>query len=275
MIEYVGGYLSQPLISVSDLNNATTSLCGAYLFIAQEPSSRNCKLPMSTTRSIGSAKDTSSNAEVGGTRDNVELVEQPSNESPPFSKNEGGLEGYLTIAGCFLAFYASFGFVTAFGVFQSYYESVLPTHSADDISWIGSIQLWCITGIAIPSVVLNAHLGPHITIAIGTFFIVFGVMMASLSTQYYQLLLSHGICSGIGIGLSFLPVIGLPNQWYNKNRALAVGLALSGSSVGGLIWPIMINQMINYDHVGFPWTMRAIGFIQVRRQLDASIPCAS
>lgn len=39
----------------------------------------------------------------------------------------------------------------------------------------------------------------------GTFFHVFGLMMASISTQYYQLLLSQGICSAIGAAAIFQP----------------------------------------------------------------------
>lgn len=176
---------------------------------------------------------------------------------------DGGLQAWSTVLGCFLAFFASFGFVTGFGVFQSYYEGALPDYSSDDISWIGSFQLWCITGMAIPSVILSAHAGPHATLAIGTFFTVFGVMMASLSTQYYQFFLSHGVCTGIGIGLTFLPIVGLPNQWFNKRRALAVGLAIGGSSVGGVVWPVMVNELLNRDDVGYAWTMRAVGFVQV------------
>lgn len=178
---------------------------------------------------------------------------------------EEGLSAWLTVLGCSLAFFASFGFVTGFGVFQSYYESILPNHSSADISWIGSIQLWCITGMAIPSVILNAHIGPHGTLSLGTFFTVFGVMMASISSRYYSFVLSHGLCTGIGIGLTFLPIVGLPNQWFRKRRGLAVGLAIGGSSVGGVIWPIVVNQLLNHDGVGYPWTMRTIGFIQVRR----------
>ena len=34
---------------------------------------------------------------------------------------------------------------------------------------------------------------------------VFGLMMASMSTEYYQLLLSQAICSGIGAGMVFCP----------------------------------------------------------------------
>ncbi len=130
---------------------------------------------------------------------------------------------------------ASFGFVTGFGVFQAYYEAILSEYSSADISWIGSFQLWCITGMAISGVIMNAHVGPHATLAVGTFFTVFGVMTASLSKHYYSIFLSHGVCTGLGIGLTFLPIVSLPNQFFFKFRGLAVGLAIGGSSLGGVI----------------------------------------
>lgn len=196
-------------------------------------------------------------------QDESAIESQPAQPAPQPPAVDGGLKAWSTVAGCFLAFFASFGFVTAFGVFQSFYESILPDHSPADISWIGSFQLWAITGMAIPSIVMNARFGLYWTMAVSTFLIVFGVMMASLSTQYYQFLLSHGVCTGIGIGLTFLPVVTLPNQWFSKRRGLAVGIAIGGSSAGGVIWPIVANQLLNVNKVGYPWTMRAIGFIQV------------
>lgn len=239
------------------------------------------------------ASGENSPADAKGAQDGDQATDEASKIEAPTPKAaatsspvpDGGMTAWLTVLGCFLAFFASFGFVTGFGVFQAYYEAVLPTYSSDDISWIGSFQLWCITGMAIPSVILSAHVGPHVTLAIGTFLTVvrtcmqawlclslkffvplplqFGVMMASISKQYYQFLLSHGVCTGLGIGLTFMPIVGLPNQWFSTKRGLAVGLALGGSSVGGVIWPVIINQMINYDGVGYPWTMRTIGFLQL------------
>jgi hypothetical protein len=170
---------------------------------------------------------------------------------------------WLTVLGCFLAFFATFGIVTGFGVFQAYFELLWPDRSASDISWIGSFQLWSITGMAIPSVILSSHVGPHWTLGLGTLMTVFGVMMASISTTYYQVLLSYGICTGLGVGLTFMPLIGLPNQWFTTKRGLAVGLSLGGSSIGGVVWSVMFDQMINDDHLGYPWTMRVIGFVQV------------
>lgn len=37
----------------------------------------------------------------------------------------------------------------------------------------------------------------------GTLLHVFGLMMASISTEYYQILLSQGVCSAIGVAAIF------------------------------------------------------------------------
>lgn len=47
--------------------------------------------------------------------------------------------------------------------------------------------------------------GPRYLLAAGTFLHVFGLMMASISTKYYQFLLSQAICSAIGASMLFYP----------------------------------------------------------------------
>lgn len=47
--------------------------------------------------------------------------------------------------------------------------------------------------------------GPRYLLLTGTFFHVFGLMMASLSSEYYEFVLSQGICSPIGASMLFFP----------------------------------------------------------------------
>jgi len=47
--------------------------------------------------------------------------------------------------------------------------------------------------------------GPRHLIAVGSFLHVFGLMMASIATEYYQFLLAQGVCSAIGIACIFQP----------------------------------------------------------------------
>ena len=49
--------------------------------------------------------------------------------------------------------------------------------------------------------------GPRLPIMIGCFFHVFGLMMTSLATRYYQFILSQSVCSGIGTSLIITPAM--------------------------------------------------------------------
>ena len=49
------------------------------------------------------------------------------------------------------------------------------------------------------------------------------------------------------------------STWFFKKRGLALGVVASGSSLGGVIFPIMVDRLV--DNVGFGWTMRAAAFL--------------
>jgi MFS family permease len=101
--------------------------------------------------------------------------------------------------------------------------------------------------------------GPRYIIIGGTFMHVFGLMMASISTQYYQFLLSQGVCSAIGVAAVFQPALSCIMGWFDKKRGIAYGILSTGSSLGGVIFPIMINRLIR--EVGYGWAMRISAFL--------------
>lgn len=47
--------------------------------------------------------------------------------------------------------------------------------------------------------------GPRQLILAGTFLHVFGIMMTSLGTEYYQIMLAQGVCSALGVSAIFQP----------------------------------------------------------------------
>ncbi len=101
--------------------------------------------------------------------------------------------------------------------------------------------------------------GPRYLLIIRTLVYVFGLMMLSLSTEYYQILLSQGIVSSIGMSAVFNSAMNSVMGWFFKRRAAALGITVSGSSVGGVVLPIMLHRLI--PQIGFPWAMRTLGFI--------------
>jgi MFS family permease len=123
--------------------------------------------------------------------------------------------------------------VQTFGVFQSYYSTnLLSSSTPSNISWIGSIQAFLLLFVGVVSGrALDAGYY-NILFAIGSFLQVFGMMMTSLSTKYYQVFLAQGVCVGIGAGIIFTCGISIVGTYFSTRRSLAMGLVASGSSVG-------------------------------------------
>ena len=101
--------------------------------------------------------------------------------------------------------------------------------------------------------------GPRKLLLFGSFMHVFGLMMTSLSTSYYHFILAQGICSPLGASAIFYPAVSATSTWFFRRRAFAFGIVTSGSSVGGVILPIMVERLIR--QVGFAWAMRTAAFL--------------
>lgn len=97
----------------------------------------------------------------------------------------------------------------------------------------------------------------------GTVVYVFGLMMTSLAHQYYQFILAQSIVASIGSSAAFQASLVAVSTWFYRRRAAALGIMVSGSSLGGVVLPIMMSRMIDadIDNVGFPWTIRAVAFL--------------
>ena len=89
-------------------------------------------------------------------------------------------------------------------------------------------------------------------------------------SKFYQVFLSQGIGVGIGMGCLFLPAISVQAQHWQKRRALAMGVVITGSSFGGIVLPIMHNELFN-GSAGFAWGVRAAAFLVLVLLLIAKV----
>ena len=99
----------------------------------------------------------------------------------------------------------------------------------------------------------------YVLVPFGSFLVVFGYVMTSLASQYYQIMLAQGICIGIGTSCLFVPAVALMPQYFQKKRSLANGIAATGSSIGSVIYPIMFYNLER--EVGFAWATKALAFV--------------
>ncbi|KAJ9142398.1 MFS general substrate transporter [Pleurostoma richardsiae] len=173
---------------------------------------------------------------------------------------DGGLAAWLCVLGAWCTSICSFGWLNSVGTFQQYYESEpLREYSSSTISWIPSLQIFFMMAMGpIVGKSFDRH-GPRALLLVGSFLHVFGLMMASISTEYYQFMLSQGVCSAIGVAAIFQPAINCINGWFNRKRGIAFGIVATGSSIGGVIFPIVVSRLIN--SVGYGWAMRISAFL--------------
>lgn len=185
------------------------------------------------------------------------LHEKPSGDAtvtPP----DGGLQAWMQVLMGHLVLFCTWGFINSFGFFQAHYEETLHV-SQSQISWIVSIQVFLLSFIgSFSGRLMDA--GYYRYCLIGGFtFQTIGIFMISLCKSYWQAFLAQGICCGIGDGLLFCPTTTLIATYFVKQRSIALGLVLAGSSTGGIIFPLMVQQLL--PKVGFAWTVRYLGFV--------------
>ncbi|KAJ5691964.1 hypothetical protein N7462_001387 [Penicillium macrosclerotiorum] len=178
--------------------------------------------------------------------------------------SEFTLRAWLVIFGAFSSVFCSVGFLNSFGVFQEYYaKNQLSNNSESTIAWLGAMALFFLFAISVVSGTMLDIFGPELMAYFGSIGTVFAIMMTSLCKEFYQFLLAQGVLLGISMSLVTWPALALVGQYIKRKRAAAMGIVIAGSSLGGVIWPIIINKLLNNPRIGFPWTMRIVGFIMI------------
>ena len=105
--------------------------------------------------------------------------------------------------------------------------------SSSDIAWIATTCAFILLFSGIVTGPLFDHGYLRSLLVAGSILEVFGIMMLSLSTEYYQVFLSQGICIGIGGGLLYIPSIAAAAASFDASkRARMMGLIVSATGIG-------------------------------------------
>ncbi|KAF8302323.1 MFS general substrate transporter [Clavulina sp. PMI_390] len=83
---------------------------------------------------------------------------------------------------------------------------------------------------------------------------VISMFLSSFATEVWQLILLQGIVYSMAGGLLYSPYILWLPEWFVERRSLAGSLTLASMSLGGAIYPVLMNYLL--VHTGFRWTLR-------------------
>ncbi|KAF3479894.1 uncharacterized protein GIQ15_06870 [Arthroderma uncinatum] len=195
---------------------------------------------------------------IGVLEKTLSLVRTRESGIDPGPPPDGGYQAWLQVALAHLVIFNTWGYINGFGVFQSYYTEALH-RSPSDISWIGGTQIFLLFFIGTFSGRATDAGYFKAIWSTGALIIIFAIFMTSLCTTYWQTFLAQGICMGIGSGLVFCPTVALLTTYFASRRSLAIAITASGSATGGMVFPVVVQQLL--PKIGFGWTMRVIGLI--------------
>ncbi|RHZ54816.1 hypothetical protein CDV55_102574 [Aspergillus turcosus] len=210
-----------------------------------------------------------SRQELAGERDSSLTMAQVSGERQPEEGEkhaedkfpEGGWRAWSVAIGNAGIMFCTLGHVNTWGVYQAYYEvNQLRGHSPSAIAWIGSLQAFSIFAAGLVGGPLFDRYGAKVIMPSAIVYL-FSIFMTSLCKEYWQFMLAQGVLGGLANGFTMAPSMAATPQYFKEKRGAAMGIAIAGSSLGGVVLPIAANRFLTRTNLGFGWSIRIIGFI--------------
>lgn len=148
-----------------------------------------------------------------------------------------------------------------YSVFLSHYISndLYPGTSSLLYALVGGLSISCGLLIAPLATYLISISGTRLVLNIGAILQTISFIGVSFANKMWHVILSQGICFGVGMGFLFIGSVGIIPQWFDKKRGLAMGITASGSGIGGLIYALGVGSMI--PNLGLSWTFRLLAIL--------------
>lgn len=189
---------------------------------------------------------------------------------PHITFPEGGLQAWLVVFGSFCAMVSVFGLINTAAVFESWFSThQLADYTASEIGWVFSLYLFFVFFIGIQVGPIFDRYGPRYLVALGSVLSVASVMLLGLCEEYYQILLCYSVLGGLGGALLNTPAYACIAHFFNVRRGLATGIASTSGGIGGIAFPILLQQLL--PRLGFAWSTRILGFILLGLSVPANL----
>ncbi len=73
--------------------------------------------------------------------------------------------------------------------------------------------------------------------------LIFDTFMTSLATKYWQIFLAQGLCTGIGMGVIYMPAVTVVGTYFAKRKVMALATSAAGSGTGSVIFPSIVQYL--------------------------------
>uniref|UniRef100_A0A0D2XIX6 Major facilitator superfamily (MFS) profile domain-containing protein n=1 Tax=Fusarium oxysporum (strain Fo5176) TaxID=660025 RepID=A0A0D2XIX6_FUSOF len=135
---------------------------------------------------------------------------------------------------------------------------LMPTY-AGDIGWIPGMYMFVSMLVAIQVGSFLDQRGPFAMSIVGGGGIVIMFVLLAECSQYWHFMLCFGIFGGLSTAIAGTIPVAVVAKLFSRKRGFAIGIALTGSSTGTVIFPIMLRSLL--PKLGWSWSMRVLAFV--------------
>lgn len=188
-------------------------------------------------------------------------VEDPvSNDEDIFPGDHGDASAWWVLLGVFLSLFPAFGFMVSIGTLQDYWGMhQLSNYSPRDIGWIPSVFVYLSLALGLWVGPLFDRYGPRWIELVGSACYLVMIFLLAECKRYWQIMLCLGFLGGVTGACLTTTGLAVVSHWFKKRRGLAAGIAMIGSSFGGVVVPLLLRATI--PKYGYPWAIRILGFV--------------
>ena len=141
---------------------------------------------------------------------------------------------WVVACAAFVASFVAYGFLYAFGIFLKPIGSALGANHALMSTLFACMSL---SGYLLGPLTGDwaDHVGPRKVMAAGAVVFTAGVLATAHAHSFWVALPCLGIGVGAGLSSVYVPSLAAVGEWFKKERAFALGIAVSGIGVGTLV----------------------------------------
>lgn len=187
-------------------------------------------------------------------------AEQTKLKTVEFTPPDGGYGWVVALAACLVNVWIV-GFIKSYGVLYVHVRSAFPEASAYHTSWLPALLSTIGLLIAPLTGTLCRNFTSRKVSFVGGILCCLGLVLGSQAVSMNQLILSVGVLTGLGAGLTTTPGVLIVSLYFEKRRALASAICVSGNALGGFFLPPLVDYLM--DEYGLRGTMLILAAMQL------------
>jgi MFS family permease len=164
--------------------------------------------------------------------------------------------GPVVVAAVFCLVFLVMGSAFSFSTFASELGRELKAGSGS-VSFIFGCAMALLYGGGLFSGALADRIGTHRVAAAGALLAGGSLVAAGAVGTVWQADIALGLGFGLGLAVCYTPAVAAVQPWFDRNRGVASGIALSGTGLGTLLMPLLARWLI--DSQGWRPALAVIG----------------